>query len=412
MLSSRIPRPCISHSPMRRVSLKTASVSLRATAGDSPLLSNVAFINKSFNDVDTEAQFLGVLQQMVEKGRCPAKLMPLWQDFFNNYKKAIIGSNQEGANERLVAQVQATIADCVLNQFVAPYEFPSLHQRILEPYDYFAFGQRYVASLTDFSRSVLGQPQRWAQINKLLEAGENVILLANHQTEADPGVFAHMLKDVYPKMSTDVIYVAGDRVVTDPLCKPFSMGRNLFCVHSKKHMDDIPELKAAKMETNRKTLVAMQRKLNEGGCLIWIAPSGGRDRPKENGKWAPDNFDPAAVDLMKSLALRAKRPSHLFPMAMFSHPMMPPPTTIDKAVGERRMTHFTPVGISVCEELNVASILATCGEDKEQQQKAVAGAAFDAVVKEYQKLEEAIFTEPSKRNNNYIQPWAKAPALA
>lgn len=80
------------------------------------------------------------------------------------------------------------------------------------------------------------------------------------------------------------------------------MGRNLFCVHSKKHMDDVPELKAAKMETNRKTLVAMQRRLNEGGCLIWIAPSGGRDRPKEDGKWSPDPFDPAAVDLMKSLA--------------------------------------------------------------------------------------------------------------
>ena len=70
----------------------------------------------------------------------------------------------------------------------------------------------------------------------------------------------------------------GDRVVTDPMCKPFSMGRNLFCVHSKKHMGDDPVAKAAKMETNRKTLVAMQRRLNEGGCLMWIAPSGGRDR--------------------------------------------------------------------------------------------------------------------------------------
>lgn len=39
---------------------------------------------------------------------------------------------------------------------------------------------------------------------------------------------------------------AGDRVVADPLCKPFSMGRNLFCVHSRKRMDDIPELKAEK----------------------------------------------------------------------------------------------------------------------------------------------------------------------
>jgi hypothetical protein len=72
------------------------------------------------------------------------------------------------------------------------------------------------------------------------------------------------LVDSFPNLATDVIYVAGDRVVTDPLCKPFSMGRNLFCVHSKKHMDDEPELKAAKMETNRKTLVAMQRAFNKG----------------------------------------------------------------------------------------------------------------------------------------------------
>ncbi len=57
------------------------------------------------------------------------------------------------------------------------------------------------------------------------------ILLANHQTEADPGVFAHMLMASHPQLATDVIYVAGDRVVTDALSKPFSMGRNLFCVH-------------------------------------------------------------------------------------------------------------------------------------------------------------------------------------
>ena len=42
---------------------------------------------------------------------------------------------------------------------------------------------------------------------QLLAAGENVVLLANHQTEADPGVFAHMLKSTHPSMATDVIYV-------------------------------------------------------------------------------------------------------------------------------------------------------------------------------------------------------------
>ena len=56
------------------------------------------------------------------------------------------------------------------------------------------------------------------------------------------------------------VLCAGDRVVTDPLCKPFSMGRNLFCVHSRKRLDDIPDLKAAKVQQNRRTLIAMGTK--------------------------------------------------------------------------------------------------------------------------------------------------------
>jgi glycerol-3-phosphate O-acyltransferase len=59
--------------------------------------------------------------------------------------------------------------------------------------------------------------------------------------------------------------------------------------------------------------------------------------------WRPDSFDPAAVDLMKSLVTRAKQPGHLFPMSMFSWPLMPPPKTIDKSIGERRLTTHTGV---------------------------------------------------------------------
>ena len=58
--------------------------------------------------------------------------------------------------------------------------------------------------------------------------------------------------------------------MADPLCKPFSMGRNLFCVHSRKHMDDQPELKEGKQRTNRKTLSEMARALNQvhSACLV------------------------------------------------------------------------------------------------------------------------------------------------
>jgi len=80
---------------------------------------------------------------------------------------------------------------------------------------------------------------------------------------ARAAVWALLLEGTHPGLATDVIYVAGDRVVTDPLCKPFSMGRNMFCVHSKKRMDDVPALKEEKQRTNRRTLSAMLKALKE-----------------------------------------------------------------------------------------------------------------------------------------------------
>lgn len=150
--------------------------------------------------------------------------------------------------------------------------------------------------------------------------GENVVLLANHQTEADPAVWALLLESRFPKLATEVAYVAGDRVITDPLCIPFSLGRNLYCVHSKKHLNDVPELKAEKAATNRQTLRVMARDLAAGGVLIWVAPSGGRDRTvcPSTGETLPDPFDPAVVELMRALLAKAGRPGHLWPLAMYS----------------------------------------------------------------------------------------------
>ncbi|KAJ9513940.1 hypothetical protein QJQ45_021048, partial [Haematococcus lacustris] len=392
-----------------RASSATEVLPAASTVAESPLLKNIQFMNPVWASVENEQQFFGVLKAYLAK--VPGgieKLLPQWQDFYANYRNAIVGSGAPGANELLAAKIQATIADTVTLQFMKPYTFPSLHTRMVgADYNYFEFGQRYVGALVDFNNSVLGHRERWDQIAAQLAAGENVVLLANHQTEADPGVFAHMLMATHPQLATEVVYVAGDRVVTDALSKPFSMGRNLFCVHSKKHMDDIPELKAEKMETNRKTLVAMARQLNKGGCLIWIAPSGGRDRPKDNDQYTPDPFDPAAVELMRSLGARAKRRTRLYPMAMFSWPVMPPPRTVDKAIGERRMTNYTPVGISVCEELvpDVA-VAGVAVEDKEAQQKALALAAQQAVVAEYERMEAAL-RDPRKRGpgTDFSQPW-------
>ena len=73
---------------------------------------------------------------------------------------------------------------------------------------------------------------------------------------------------------------------------------------------------------------------------------------------------------------------------------------------------FLQVGISACEELDIAAVVAGIpADDKAAQQQALATAACEAVTKEYAALEAAIL-DPAKRGAAYVQPWAKQPAMA
>lgn len=67
-----------------------------------------------------------------------------WRDFYDSYRSAVLGSGIAGRGEEFVAEVMASIADRVLLQFEDSYTFPPFHERITEPFDYFAFGQKYV----------------------------------------------------------------------------------------------------------------------------------------------------------------------------------------------------------------------------------------------------------------------------
>lgn len=50
--------------------------------------------------------------------------------------------------------------------------------------------------------------------------------------------------------------------------------------------------RSKKMRANIKTLKEMEKLLKAGGTLLWIAPSGGRDRKSADGVLSPDPFDP------------------------------------------------------------------------------------------------------------------------
>ena len=57
------------------------------------------------------------------------------------------------------------------------------------------------------------------------------------------------------------------------------IGRNLLCIHSKKHIKNPPEDLQRKQAQNMESMKAMSELVRAGGKCFWVAPSGGRDRP-------------------------------------------------------------------------------------------------------------------------------------
>ena len=131
----------------------------------------------------------------------------------------------------------------------------------------------------------------------------------------------------------------------------------MLCVHSKKHMNDDPALKSAKMKQNLNTVKEMGKLLKKGGMLIWIAPAGGRDRRNtETGELVPDKFDPQAVAMMTKLGTKkTAAKTHFYPMAMATYDIMPPPASKEKALGEVRIVNYTGAGLSLGEEIDVTA---------------------------------------------------------
>lgn len=256
-----------------------------------------------------------------------------------------------------------------------PIAFSPIHARMLAPFDYYKFGFEFASTLMNQEAStVKGQENINFAMKQIIENGDNVVLLSNHQSEGDPYALDMLLRfkagcDL--TVCEDIYYMAGDRVREDPVVMPFSAGRNLLTVYSKKHINDQPNLRDEKMRHNKRTLAQTVDIFNRGKALLWMAPSGGRDRRnKTSGVVELSQFDQAAIDMMKLVALKSNRPVHFFPIAMWSYDMLPPPSTVGGAeIGEDRQANFTPMHLFFGEEL-VWDDIASDVKDKHERRKA------------------------------------------
>tara|TARA_B110001452_G_scaffold46339_1_gene35377 strand:- start:183 stop:1385 length:1203 start_codon:yes stop_codon:yes gene_type:complete len=287
----------------------------------------------------------------------PQKYIDVIHGFFTNYMVEIYKS---GGDVDFYEEMLSGLLAQVLLLTKEPPTFEPFHRSVREPFDYYAMGVDFARGIVEKDKSLTCGASNIEKIQLQLAAGDNVVLLANHQSEADPQIFSILLDDEYPGLAESTIFVAGDRVTTDMLAKPFSMGRNLLCIFSKKHVDNPPEQRADKMRHNRMVMKRMGQLLKEGGQCIWVAPSGGRDRPDGNGDYQVADFDAKSVEMFRLMADKAQRPTHFYPLSMFTFPNLPPPVAVGGAVGEVRIVKRFPAGLHFADEVNLENFSEGC----------------------------------------------------
>lgn len=307
----------------------------------------------------------------------PTKYQQIFDEVSAAYRAALAAG---GHAPEMADRILGTFITCVAEQLSSPYQFEPFHQKITAPFDYYTFGMDFVRPLVNKAASTLSGRDHLTRAAAQIAAGDNVIFLANHQTEADPQAISLMLENDFDSVGREMIFVAGERVTTDPLTAPFSKGRNLLCIYSKRYIDHPPERKAFKTNHNRKTMERMAELLAEGGHCIYVAPSGGRDRRNADGVVEVAPFDPQNVEMFYLMAQRAEHPTHFYPMAMDTFDILPPPETVQVALGETRRMAHSPVHLAIGPELDLARFDEA---DRMERRAARADAAWRAVCAEY-----------------------------
>ncbi len=280
-----------------------------------------------------------------------------------------------------------TLIDLIAQQIQNPHPFAIFHKAIRAPFDYYQFGLDFIRPFIDFAHSKILGMKNLVSIEAQIANNENVILFANHQIEPDPQTISLLLEKTHPTLAENLIFIAGHRVISDPMAIPMSMGRNLLCIYSKKHIAHPVDEKQIKMLHNQRTMKKMAELLQEGGHCIYVAPSGGRDRPNAQGDVEVAPFDPQSIELLYLTAAQSTKKTHFYPLALRTYDLMPPPGQTGKELGEKRIMAITPVYLAFGEELDMDNSAAQqLALDKRAKRNKRAQYIYDKVNSDYQRL--------------------------
>ena len=326
------------------------------------------------------------------EGKIPPDMEETLLHFVTEYFTA--ASNNPSASPEQTAKciLEALEYSAALGLGENKFKFGNFHKAVransehnpMPNVDFSDFGINFFKNAINLPNSVILGEENLRRAFEKIKAGENVVFLANHQSEADPQVISILLESIgLEEEAGEITYVAGHKVTTDALAIPFSMGRNLLCIHSKKHIDADPETKPAKQKQNLASMSAMLGLMKKGGCSLWVAPSGGRDRRNvETGEVPIATFDQKTIDMFRLMGNKSKVKTHFFPLAMVSYELCPPPDFLEAGVGEKRNIRFSPIGIAVGKEVpNVGGV---------DSRHLFTEHAFEECQQDYEKLLKAI----------------------
>ncbi|MBI3508048.1 MAG: 1-acyl-sn-glycerol-3-phosphate acyltransferase [Chlamydiia bacterium] len=311
----------------------------------------------------------------------PEKYAAILRELYRSYRRAV------GQSFVSASATWRLFFELIEEELEHPYTFAPYHQKVRSPIDYYQFGIDFLLPLVDLPRSHVLGLNVVDEIALRLSEGANVILFANHQTEPDPQAIAILLQRTHPKLAEKIIYVAGERVISDLMAIPFSMGCDLLCIYSKRYIDHPPELKAQKQLHNKQTMEKMSRLLQEGGKIIYVAPSGGRDRRNFEGVVEVAPFDPDSIEMFYLMARKAKTPTYFHPLAVATYNILPPPETIQKELGESRSTKRTPIHLFFGPAFDMEHFTGSEESDRLKRRKMRGDAIWSLVKQQYQTLD-------------------------
>ena len=170
-------------------------------------------------EVSAAAIATKISMKVAEKeDKLPKGTVPIVQEFMRTYLQVVAAQNVDPMTKvPVLKQYLALVED----QIEAPYAFAPFHEAWTaangSPVDHLAMDTEFMAPMLDRSDSVLLGEENLLKIEAQLAAGDNVVMLSNHQTEADPSAWSFILGEAHADLARDLILVAGDRVTTDLL---------------------------------------------------------------------------------------------------------------------------------------------------------------------------------------------------